>query len=84
MRSTEIALKLGYTIDKNGIVYKENRDKVNLSLKNGKYPSFTINYLNKSYMIYASRMQSYMKYGKNSLYQNVAYINKSFCNNQIC
>ena len=64
MRSTEIALKLGYTIDKNGIVYKENRDEVNLSLKNGKYPSFTINYLNKSYMIYASRMQSYMKYGK--------------------
>ena len=77
MRNIELAFNLGFKIDKDGVIYNNNGDKIRLSLKNGKYPSFTINYLNKSYMIYASRMQSYMKYGKNSFHQNAAYINKN-------
>lgn len=77
MRNIELAFNLGFKIDKDGVIYNNNGDKIRLSLKNGKYPSFTINYLNKKYMIYASRMQSYMKYGKNSFHQNAAYINKN-------
>ena len=47
MRNIELAFNLGFKIDKDGVIYNNNGDKIRLSLKNGKYPSFTINYLNK-------------------------------------
>lgn len=75
MKEIEIAINCGYHIDNDGNVLDKEEKKVKTSIKSGSYIIFCFTYLKKKYRIYASRLQSYKKFGEKSFNENVAYIN---------
>lgn len=75
MKDIEIAINCGYHIDDNGNILDKDGNQVKTSIKSGLYKMFCFTYLKKKYRIYASRLQSYKKFGEKSFNENVAYVN---------
>ena len=75
MNNIEVAINLGYHIDYDGVVIDKDNKIIKTYLKNNTYIIFYFTYMKKKYRIYASRLQSYKKFGKKSFEENVSYIN---------
>ena len=75
MKDLQIAINCGYYIDNNGTVFNKKNKEINTHLKDEKYVIFCFTYMKKKYKVYASRLQSYKKFGEDFIDENVSYIN---------
>lgn len=74
MTGTELAIKLGYTVSKEGCVYNQNK-LINTSIKKDKNKVvFTFVHENKRYCAYVGKLQAYQKFGQFALIDDTYYL----------
>lgn len=87
MTGTELAIKLGYTISKDGIVSRDNQIYKLTRHTSSRAMLFTFRHDGRKYIAYAGKLQAYTKFGDIALndttyyldgnYENVSYDNVS-------
>lgn len=80
MTGTELAIKLGFTISKDGIVSRDNQIYKLSKHHNGRALMFTFRHEKHKYAAYAGKLQAYYKFGDLALQDSTYYLDGD-CNN---
>lgn len=80
MTGTELAIKLGFTISKDGIVSRDNQIYKLSKHHNGRALMFTFRHEKHKYTAYAGKLQAYYKFGDTALTDSTYYLDGN-CDN---